>query len=144
MPSRFSLAAALPLALAAALAAGPVIAADPAVAPSPPNPAAAGPPAASALPPGNTVVARVDGVEFHLSDIEAAQRSLPQQAQKLPFEQVYPILLDRLVAGALVTRHGNIIGTAEQFGAVVIALALAAVMAAGLRMVTGRTRKAGR
>jgi len=49
-----------------------------------------------------------------------------------------------IVAGALVTRHGNIIGTAEQFGAVVIALALAAVMAAGLRMVTGRTRKAGR
>jgi peptidyl-prolyl cis-trans isomerase C len=107
MPSRFSLAAALPLALAAALAAGPVIAADPAVAPSPPNPAAAGPPAASALPPGNTVVARVDGVEFHLSDIEAAQRSLPQQAQKLPFEQVYPILLDRLVAGALVTEAGR-------------------------------------
>ena len=43
-----------------------------------------------------------------------------------------------IAAGALVARHGNIIGTAEEFGAVVMALALAAVLAAGLRLVTRR------
>jgi predicted MFS family arabinose efflux permease len=44
--------------------------------------------------------------------------------------------LPAIAAGALVARHGNIIGTAEQFGAVVMALALTAVLAAGLRRVT--------
>jgi predicted MFS family arabinose efflux permease len=41
--------------------------------------------------------------------------------------------LPAIGAGLLVARHGNIIGTAEQFGAVVMALALAAVLSAGLR-----------
>ena len=41
--------------------------------------------------------------------------------------------LPAIGAGVLVARHGNIIATAEQFGAVVMALALAAVLAAGLR-----------
>ena len=44
-----------------------------------------------------------------------------------------------IAAGALVARHGNILGTAGQFGEVVVALALAAVVAAGLRM-TVRSR----
>ena len=39
-----------------------------------------------------------------------------------------------LAAGALVARHGNIIGIAGQFGMVVMALALAAVLAASLRV----------
>jgi peptidyl-prolyl cis-trans isomerase C len=77
---------------------------------------AAGPSAASptpggpvegALPPGNPVVARVDGVELHLSDVEAAQQSLPPQAQKVPLQQIYPMLLDRLVDGALITEAGR-------------------------------------
>jgi peptidyl-prolyl cis-trans isomerase C len=104
MLSRFSLAAVLGLGLAAGLAAAPSRAADPAAA----QPAAAvGVGAASALPPGNTLVARVDGVELHLADVEAAQQSLPPQAQKLPLAQIYPILLDRLVDGALVTEAGR-------------------------------------
>jgi hypothetical protein len=41
--------------------------------------------------------------------------------------------LPAIGAGALVAWHGNIIGTAEQFGAGVMALALTAVLAAGLR-----------
>lgn len=66
------------------------------------------PPTASSPPPaGNTVVARVDGTELHLSDVEAAQQNLPPQAQKLPLEQIYPILLDRLVDGALITEAGR-------------------------------------
>jgi peptidyl-prolyl cis-trans isomerase C len=63
--------------------------------------------AAGSLPPGNPVVARVDGVELHLSDVEAAQQSLPPQAQKMPLEQIYPMLLDRLVDGALITEAGR-------------------------------------
>jgi hypothetical protein len=37
-----------------------------------------------------------------------------------------------IAAGALVARHGNILGTAREFGIVVMTLALAAVLAAGL------------
>ena len=59
------------------------------------------------LPPGNPIVARVDGVELHLSDVEAAQQALPPQAQKLSLEQIYPMLLDRLVDGALITEAGR-------------------------------------
>jgi peptidyl-prolyl cis-trans isomerase C len=70
------------------------------------SPAPSAPPS-NPLPPGNTVVARVDGSELRLSDVEAAQKSLPPQAQKLPLEQVYPILLDRMVDGMLITEAGR-------------------------------------
>jgi peptidyl-prolyl cis-trans isomerase C len=60
-------------------------------------------PASHAIPSGNPVVARVDGTELRLSDVQAAQQNLPPQAQKLPLEQIYPILLDRLVDGMLIT-----------------------------------------
>ncbi len=102
MLSRSSLAAALGVALCTGLAAVPAGAADP----TPPQPVPAAAPA-SALPPGNTVVARVNGVALHLADVEAAQQSLPPQAQKLPLARIYPILLDRLVDGALVTEAGR-------------------------------------
>jgi MFS family permease len=47
-----------------------------------------------------------------------------------------------IAAGALVARHGDILDTAADFGVVVMTLALAAVLAAGLRMATERGRKA--
>ena len=59
------------------------------------------------MPPGSTVVARVDGTELHLSDVEAAQQSLPAQVQKMPLAQIYPMLLDRLVDGMLITEAGR-------------------------------------
>jgi predicted MFS family arabinose efflux permease len=49
-----------------------------------------------------------------------------------------------IAAGALVARHGNILGTGKEFGVVVMTLALAAVLAAGLRVATGRAPIAGR
>jgi peptidyl-prolyl cis-trans isomerase C len=101
MPSRSSLAAALFLALSTGLATDPLGAADPSAVIPALNPMTAGAPGA------NPVVARIDGVELRLSDVEAAQQSLPQQAQKLPLAQVYPILLTRLVDGALVTEAGR-------------------------------------
>ena len=116
MVSRWSFAGVLGLALAAAgLAAGPARAAapatpapTPAAAPSAPAPAAAPPTPAPppALPPASTVVARVNGVELHLADVEAAQQSLPAQLQKLPLQQIYPIRLDRLVDNEWSPRPG--------------------------------------
>jgi len=103
MLTRPLLAPALGLVCAAGLAAGHVVmAAD-----QPPAPATANAPALGPLPPPNTVVARVDGTELHLADVEAAQQNLPPQAQKLPLEQIYPMLLDRLVDGALITKAGR-------------------------------------
>jgi len=89
--------------LAAVVAGGGILlAAD---RPSPqPNPAATMP---APMPPGTTVVARVDGTELHLSDVEAAQQSLPPQVQKMPLAQIYPMLLDRLVDGMLITEAGR-------------------------------------
>src|SRR6516164_4762494 len=97
------LAPALGLVCAAGFAAEyPVMAADPRTTPATP-----GALAATAIPPDNPVVARVDGTELRLSDVEAAQKSLPPQAQKLPLEQIYPMLLDRLVDGMLITKAGR-------------------------------------
>src|SRR5262245_38134882 len=97
------IALAVALVCAASFMAGhALMAADP-----PGMPPAPGPAAAPALPPGNPVVARVDGTELRLSDVEAAQKNLPPQAQKLPLEQIYPMLLDRLVDGMLITEAGR-------------------------------------
>jgi peptidyl-prolyl cis-trans isomerase C len=89
--------------LAAAVAGGGVLLAADRPA-TQPNPGAA---PVNPMPPGGMVVARVDGTELHLSDVEAAQQSLPPQAQKLPLAQIYPMLLDRLVDGMLITEAGR-------------------------------------
>jgi predicted MFS family arabinose efflux permease len=46
-----------------------------------------------------------------------------------------------IAAGALIARHGNILGTGEEFGVVIMMLAVAAVIGAGLG---GRQRRAAR
>ena len=113
MPSRLMLAAALALA-SAVLAAFSAQAAGPSPATPQPPPATTqapvtsqpAPPTAS-LPPGNTVVARVDGTELRLADVEAAQRTLPPEMQKVPLAQIYPMLLNRLIDGLLVVEAGR-------------------------------------
>jgi peptidyl-prolyl cis-trans isomerase C len=87
---------------AAVVGGGVLLAADrpaPQTNPSSPMPAP--------MPPGSTVVARVDGTELRLSDVEAAQQTLPAQVKKMPFAQIYPMLLDRLVDGMLITEAGR-------------------------------------
>jgi peptidyl-prolyl cis-trans isomerase C len=103
MVSRFLVVLALGFVCALGLCASRAVTAADLSAPSP----TPGGSAASMLPPGNPIVARVDGVELHLSDVEAAQQTLPAQAQKMPLEQIYPMLLDRLVDGALITEAGR-------------------------------------
>ena len=45
----------------------------------------------------NTVVALVDGHAIHLSDVARAAQALPPQLQNAPPQQLYPVLLNRLI-----------------------------------------------
>ncbi len=45
------------------------------------------------------VVAKVDGKPILLSDIKAAAQNLPQNAQALPPQTLYPMLLDQMIDG---------------------------------------------
>jgi peptidyl-prolyl cis-trans isomerase C len=48
-------------------------------------------------PAGDTIVAKIDGQVIHLSDLMSAYSQLPQQAQQMGMEAVYPFLLDRVI-----------------------------------------------
>jgi peptidyl-prolyl cis-trans isomerase C len=48
-------------------------------------------------PAENPVVAVVNGEEVRRSDVEAVARSLPEQMRQAPLEQIYPMLLDRVI-----------------------------------------------
>jgi peptidyl-prolyl cis-trans isomerase C len=61
-------------------------------------------PAAAAQDP---VVARVNGTEIHRSEVLAARQMLPAQVQQIPFEQVYPQLLENLVSNMLAAQAGR-------------------------------------
>ena len=43
------------------------------------------------------VIARVDGQEIRRSDLQATMRGLPPQAQGMPMETLYPMLLERVI-----------------------------------------------
>lgn len=45
----------------------------------------------------NPVVAVVNGTEVHRTEVELIARSLPEQMQQVPMEQIYPMLLDRVI-----------------------------------------------
>ena len=64
---------------------------------------AAAPALAHAATADDPVVARVDGAELHKSDVEAARESLPSQVKQMPLERIYPMLLNQLVGGMLLT-----------------------------------------
>jgi peptidyl-prolyl cis-trans isomerase C len=64
-------------------------------------PAAAPAPAADAAPSPaakpDPVVARVNGSEIHLSDVQEAIAGLPEQYRSMPPQMLFPMLLDQLV-----------------------------------------------
>jgi peptidyl-prolyl cis-trans isomerase C len=62
---------------------------------------------ASGAAPQDPVVARVNGAELHRSEVLAARQMLPAQVQQIPFEQVYPQLLDNLVTNLLAAQAGR-------------------------------------
>lgn len=45
----------------------------------------------------NPVVASVDGYPIYLQDLGDAMRTLPERLRDMPFETLYPVLVDRLV-----------------------------------------------
>ena len=51
---------------------------------------------------GDPVVARVNGVEIHHSDVLRTIASLPAQVRQMPTESVFPAVLDQMVNGKLV------------------------------------------
>ncbi len=53
------------------------------------------------------VVAKVDGVEIHRSDIDDVIQGLPQQYRQMPIEALFPVLRDRLVELQLVAAEGR-------------------------------------
>jgi peptidyl-prolyl cis-trans isomerase C len=51
----------------------------------------------------NPVVAKIDGHEIHMSDLEAEKALLPTRVRQLPMEQVYRPLLERVITNRLLT-----------------------------------------
>jgi peptidyl-prolyl cis-trans isomerase C len=62
-------------------------------------PAAPGPAATDATPApaADPVVAKVNGEDIHLSDVQEAMRTLPQQARSMPQQMLVPMIVDQLV-----------------------------------------------
>jgi peptidyl-prolyl cis-trans isomerase C len=48
-------------------------------------------------PPADPVVANVDGHPIYLSQLGQAVQSLPENMRTMPFESIYPLLLDRMI-----------------------------------------------
>jgi peptidyl-prolyl cis-trans isomerase C len=82
--------------------------AGPALAQSAPAQQEAAAPAAD-----DPVVANVNGDTIRRSDVLAAQRSLPPQAAQVPFENIYPMLLQQMVNTKLVEQAGREAGLAD-------------------------------
>jgi peptidyl-prolyl cis-trans isomerase C len=62
------------------------------------------PPAAPATAPENPVVARVDGTEIRLSDVQEEAGRLPAELRAMPPPMLFPLLLDQMITQrALVT-----------------------------------------
>lgn len=45
----------------------------------------------------DTVVATINGTEIFRTDVEFAAQALPEQMRQVPMEQIYPMLLDRVI-----------------------------------------------
>jgi peptidyl-prolyl cis-trans isomerase C len=86
-----ALLAALSVAASTAVLAQPTPVGGPAAAAGPD----AGPPAGAA--PKDPLVARVNGVDIHMSDVVAVARTVPN-AQTMQPQQLYPMVLERLVS----------------------------------------------
>lgn len=89
---------ALPIAALAQTTASPVPQLG--IAPSGAGPNGAGTPGDPAAPvqgPADPVVASVEGHLIYLSDLGEASKTLPENLRGMPFNSLYPVLLDRMV-----------------------------------------------
>jgi peptidyl-prolyl cis-trans isomerase C len=53
------------------------------------------------------IVATVDGVAIHKSDVALVQRTLPPQYQQLPIEVLFPAVIERLIDAKLIAAAGR-------------------------------------
>ncbi|MBL8839610.1 MAG: peptidylprolyl isomerase [Alphaproteobacteria bacterium] len=74
-------------------------------APAPASPAA---PAAAAPAADDPVVARVNGLVVNRSEIDAMRQNLPAQYQQVPFEVLFPIMLERIIDMKLIAAAGRV------------------------------------
>ncbi len=63
-------------------------------------------PAAEAAP-ADPVVARIDKVELHRSDVMNAMRALPPQLRQQPADKLYPMVLNNMIAEVLLSQAGR-------------------------------------
>jgi peptidyl-prolyl cis-trans isomerase C len=66
-------------------------------APATPAPGTPAPAAGAAQPAGNPVIARVNGQDIHVSDVQEAMQSLPEQARSMPPQMLLPMVEDQLI-----------------------------------------------
>ena len=58
-------------------------------------------------PKEDPIVAKVDSVEIRRSDIVKTLESLPPQVQQMPMQQVYPVLIERMVDSKLIAKEAR-------------------------------------
>ncbi len=100
-PARLSLLATL--LISTALATGPALAQAPA--PQPPT--------AQAPAGANPVVARVDGTEIRLSELQSEMERLPAELRSMPQPMLMPLLLDQLITQRAITAAARAQGLAN-------------------------------
>lgn len=73
--------------------------------PAAPKPAPQKPPVAAPLK--DPIVATINGHPIRLSELEVAQQALPPQYRNMPFQSVFPALLERIVDSKLVVQEAK-------------------------------------
>lgn len=58
---------------------------------------------AQGTPPANPVVARVDGQEIRLTDVQEEARRLPEELRGMPPQMLFPLLLDQMITQKAIT-----------------------------------------
>ena len=67
-----------------------------------------------ALAAADPVIARVGGSTITMSDLDDAARNLPEQAQAIPKQTLYPMLLDRLISSEALAEEARKQGLDKQ------------------------------
>ena len=64
-------------------------------------------PTSNTLADDNPILAKVNGFEIRFSHVQAAQKNLPQDYQRIPIEKILPRLIDNLIDTNLVVANAK-------------------------------------